>query len=137
MVAGFPGETLEEHEETKAFMRKLRLAKVHIFPYSRRSGTKADKMPGQLTNAEKSRRAQELIAVGAELERKYLSDYIGKEADVLIEKNEEGCSIGHTDTYVQVKIQGNIAPNSMARVQISKMEEDNDGELSLLSNCRG
>lgn len=137
IIAGFPGETLEEHEETKAFMRKVRLAKVHIFPYSRRSGTKADKMDGQLTNAEKSRRALELIAVGAELEREYLAEYIGKEAEVLVEKNEDGWSVGHTDTYVRVKIEGNFAPNSMVRVRINEMKEDNDGELSLLSHRGG
>lgn len=137
IIAGFPGETLEEHEETKAFMRKVRLAKVHIFPYSRRSGTKADKMDGQLTNAEKSRRALELIAVGAELERDHLAAYIGKEAEVLVEKNEDGWSVGHTDTYVRVKIEGNFAPNSMVRVRINEMKEDNDGELSLLSHRGG
>lgn len=133
IIAGFPGETLEEHEETKAFMRKVPLAKVHIFPYSRRSGTKADKMDGQLTNAEKSRRALELIAVGAGLEREYLASYIGKETEVLIEKNEDGRAVGHTDTYVRVKIEGSLAPNSMVRVPIHEMKEDNDGELSLLS----
>lgn len=54
IIAGFPGETEEEHLETIEFMRKVGFAKVHIFPYSRRSGTKADAMPGQLSNAEKA-----------------------------------------------------------------------------------
>lgn len=134
IIAGFPGETVEEHLETIAFMRKAALAKVHVFPYSRRSGTKADKMQGQLSNAEKSRRAGELIAVGEELERAYLAAYLGCEEDVLIEKLEDGWSVGHTDTYVRIKVAGNFAPNTMVRVHIKEMKEDNDGELSLLSD---
>lgn len=137
IIAGFPGETEEEHRETIAFMREAGFAKVHIFPYSRRSGTKADKMPGQLTNAEKSKRAGELIAVGAELEKAFLSAYIGTSQDVLIEKNSGGYSYGCTDTYARVKVSGIIPPNTMAHVQIIKMEEDTDGELSLLSHCGG
>ena len=91
-------------------------------------------MQGQLSNAEKSRRAGELIAVGEELERAYLAAYLGCEEDVLIEKLEDGWSVGHTDTYVRIKVAGNFAPNTMVRVHIKEMKEDNDGELSLLSD---
>ena len=137
IIAGFPGETLEEHAETIAFMQKVRFAKVHIFPYSRRNGTKADRMPGQLTNGEKSRRARELITVGRELEREYLSAYIGREADVLIERTDGVSSDGHTDTYVHIIVDEPIAPNSFVRVQITEVKEEPDGELSLLSHrCR-
>ena len=137
IIAGFPGETEEEHRETIAFMKKVGFAKTHIFPYSRRSGTKADAMPGQLTNAEKSRRAQELIAVGAELERAYLSGFVGSTQEVLIEKSENGVSEGYTDTYARVIIDRELEPDTMVRVQIKSVKEENDGELSLLSHCIG
>ncbi|MBR0135999.1 MAG: tRNA (N(6)-L-threonylcarbamoyladenosine(37)-C(2))-methylthiotransferase MtaB [Clostridia bacterium] len=137
LIAGFPGETEEEHLETIAFMKKIKLAKTHVFPYSRRSGTKADRMPGQLTNAEKARRAGELIKTARALEEEYLSRFEGSEQEVLIEEKREGCSIGHTDTYVRVKINGNFAPNSFVRAIINGREEDKDGELSLLSDSVG
>ena len=100
IIAGFPGETEEEHLETIEFMRKVGFAKVHIFPYSRRSGTKADAMPGQLSNAEKSRRAGELIAVGRESEHEYLEQYVGETVNVLI----ENASITfHTDARIHMQ----------------------------------
>ena len=91
-------------------------------------------MPGQLTNGEKSRRARELITVGRELEREYLSAYIGREADVLIERTDSVSSDGHTDTYVHIIVDEPIAPNSFVRVQITEVKEESDGELSLLSH---
>lgn len=132
IIAGFPGETTKEHAETIAFMKKIRFAKVHIFPYSRRSGTKADSMPFQLPNAEKSRRAGELIAIGRELEREYLAGYIGQTAEVLTEKAHDGFTWGCTDTYARVRINGELTPNIITAVKINDITEDNDGELSLL-----
>ena len=134
IIAGFPGETLQEHAETIAFMKEVGFAKVHIFPYSRRSGTKADRMPDQLTNAEKSARAKELIAVGKELEKAFLERFIGTEAEVLVETTDGDNSEGYTDTYARVIINEPIAQNSFVRVQITEVKEDSDGELSLLSH---
>lgn len=132
IIAGFPGETEEEHGETMEFMAKVCFSKVHIFPYSRRSGTKADGMPGQLTNAEKSRRANDLIAVGKRLEREYLEGFVGSTATVLVEKNEDGFSYGCTDTYAAVRMDGELTPNSIVSVKINGIMEDKDGELYLL-----
>ena len=132
IIAGFPGETDAELEETVEFMKKVKFARVHIFPYSRRSGTKADAMPGQLTNSEKSERAKQLIAVGKTLEREYLENYIGKTVDVLIEKTVDGISEGCTDTYVKVKINEELTPNTIVSVKIKQIREDENGELSLL-----
>ena len=132
IIAGFPGETEEEHLETIEFMRKVGFAKVHIFPYSRRSGTKADAMPGQLSNAEKSRRAGELIAVGRESEHEYLEQYVGETVNVLIEKCVDNVSYGCTDTYAAVRINSAITPNTFADVKIKYIKEDMNGELYLL-----
>ncbi len=134
IIAGFPGETFEEHRETMSFMREIGFARVHVFPYSRRSGTLADKMPGQLTNAEKSARAQELISIGKELELLFLEGFIGRKETVLVEsKQPDGHSFGYTDSYVRV-LTDYTEPNTLVDVIIKSVTEDKNGELSLLSD---
>ncbi len=137
IIAGFPGETYEEHRETLAFMDKVGFARVHVFPYSRRSGTVAASMPGQLTNAEKAERAQELIKRGRELERDFLLRFIGRREQILIEtQNPEGSWSGFTDSYVRASANCGT-PNELVDVIIKSITEDKNGELSLLSdNCR-
>ena len=134
IIAGFPGETEEEHRETLDFMEKVGFARVHVFPYSRRSGTVAADMPGQLTNAEKAARAQELIAKGRELERAFLTKLIGRRERVLIEtQNEDGSLTGFTDSYVRVNTNYG-EPNKLYDITVKSITEDKNGELSLLSD---
>lgn len=137
VIAGFAGETEEEHRETIAFMERIGFARSHVFPYSRRSGTLADKMPGQLTNAVKADRAKELIAVGKKLERRFLESFIGARETLLIEtQHGDGTASGYTDSYVRVYTE-NAEPNKLVEVNIKSLTEDRSGELSLLSdNCR-
>lgn len=134
IIAGFPGETEEEHRETLAFMEKVGFSKVHIFPYSRRSGTKADGMSGQLTNAVKSERAKELIEKGRELEMRFLKTYIGSTVSVLIEENEGGKALGCTDTYAKVAVGSHEEENIFVNVLIDSVSVQKDGEIRLLGN---
>ena len=134
IIAGFPGETEEEHRETLAFMEKVGFSKVHIFPYSRRSGTKADGMSGQLTNAVKSERAKELIEKGRELEMRFLKTYMGSTVSVLIEENEGGKALGCTDTYAKVAIGSHEEENTFVNVLIDSVSVQKDGEIRLLGN---
>ena len=134
IIAGFPGETEEEHRETLAFMEKVGFSKVHIFPYSRRSGTKADGMSGQLTNAVKSERAKELIEKGRELEMKFLKTYIGSTVSVLIEENEGGKALGCTDTYAKVAVGSHEEENTFVNVLLDSVSVQKDGEIRLLGN---
>ena len=134
IIAGFPGETEEEHRETLAFMEKVGFSKVHIFPYSRRSGTKADGMSGQLTNAVKSQRAKELIEKGRELEMRFLKTYIGSTVSVLIEENEGGKALGCTDTYAKVAVGSHEEENTFVNVLIDSVSVQKDGEIRLLGN---
>ena len=134
IIAGFPGETEEEHRETLAFMEKVGFSKVHIFPYSRRSGTKADGMSDQLTNAVKSERAKELIEKGRELEMKFLKTYIGSTVSVLIEENEGGKALGCTDTYAKVAVGSHEEENTFVNVLIDSVSVQKDGEIRLLGN---
>ena len=134
IIAGFAGETEQEHRETMEFMERIGFARVHIFPYSRRSGTLADKMPGQLTNAEKASRAQELISLGKRLERNFLEKFIGRREQVLIETEYcDGSASGFTDSYIRVKTHCG-RPNEIVDVSIKTITEDKKGELSLLSD---
>ena len=134
IIAGSPGETEEEHRETLAFMEKVGFSKVHIFPYSRRSGTKADGMSGQLTNAVKSERAKELIEKGRELEMRFLKTYIGSTVSVLIEENEGGKALGCTDTYAKVAVGSHEEENTFVNVLIDSVSVQKDGEIRLLGN---
>ena len=134
IIAGFPGETEEEHRETLAFMEKVGFSKVHIFPYSRRSGTKADGMSGQLTNAVKSERAKELIEKGRELEMRFLKTYIGSTVSVLIEENEGGKALGCTDTYAKVAVGSHEEENTFVNVLIDSVSVQKDGEIRLWGN---
>lgn len=134
IIAGFPGETEEEHRETLAFMEKVGFSKAHIFPYSRRSGTKADGMSGQLTNAVKSERAKELIEKGRELEMRFLKTYIGSTVSVLIEENEGGKALGCTDTYAKVAVGSHEEENTFVNVLIDSVSVKKDGEIRLLGN---
>ena len=104
VIAGFPGETQAEHEETLAFVERVGFARIHVFPYSRRSGTIADKMPDQVPEAEKHRRAQELIELGNRLEERYVQSMEGSVREVLFEREgPDGLCEGDTGEYVRVR----------------------------------
>ena len=125
-IVGFPGESEREFQETKEFIRRIKLARIHVFPYSRREGTAAYSMPNQIPNAEKSRRAGELIHIGAELEREYLQNFLGTVQEVLLEEPEQGLMSGYTDTYARVSVEGadEGMAGQMVKVLIKEAAED-------------
>ena len=102
ILTGFPGETEAEFRETADFIREIGFARIHVFPYSPREGTPAASMPGQLSRAEKERRARELIRVGRESARLYLETWLGETAELLPEEEIAGCWEGYTPEYVRV-----------------------------------
>lgn len=104
ILTGFPGETEEEFQQTRDFIIEAQFAKIHVFPYSQREGTKAAVMPGQLSTAEKERRARALIAVGEEMTKQYHQRWLGKTAEVLLEETVDGCWTGYTPEYIPVTI---------------------------------
>ena len=107
VIAGFPGETEAEFEETLDFLRAARLSRIHAFPYSRRKGTVADGLPDQVDEAVKHARTKKLIALGNQLEREYVSSMIGTVQSVLFEQSagEPGCGMveGYTGQYIRVR----------------------------------
>ena len=107
VIAGFPGETEAEFEETLDFLRLARLSRIHAFPYSRRKGTVADGLPDQVDEVVKHERTKKLIALGNQLEREYVSSMIGTVQSVLFEQSagEPGCGMaeGYTGQYIRVR----------------------------------
>ena len=100
----FPGETEAEYEETRQVIRDVGFAKIHVFPYSPREGTKAAVMPGQLSRAVKERRSRELIALGEETAAAYQRQWLGRESTVLLEERDDGFWHGYTPEYIPVTV---------------------------------
>jgi len=120
VIVGFPYETNELFLETCDFIRKVEFTKLHVFPYSRRHGTKADLMDNQVDERIKKERVNELIKISNELEEKYLDKFIGKAVEVLIETNDNSISSGHTGNYLKVLINEDLPKNSLVNVYIAK-----------------
>ena len=124
LIVGFPGETREDFEESLRFVTECELGKVHVFPYSRRQGTRAASMPGQLSQAEKAARSQQAIRVCRALEQKDLEARVGQTYDVLFEQQEDGWFTGHIPEYCLVKARGEGLHNRVLPVKITGCEEE-------------
>ena len=124
LIVGFPGETEEEFEQSLRFAALCGLAAFHIFPYSRRSGTPAARLPGQLTTAEKERRAAKAAEIAAKLEADYRTALIGTEQAVLFEQPEDGLFTGHAPNYVKVYAEGTDLNNVIRTVRITALYGD-------------
>ena len=124
MIVAFPGETEEEFRQSLEFIRKCDFADMHIFPYSRRPGTPADKMPGQHDNATKEARSREAIAVAEEMNRAYREALVGSAEEVLFEEREGGYFTGHAPNYVKVYAQGEDLHNRVKKVRITGLYQD-------------
>ncbi len=107
VMVGFPGETVEEFEQSLAFVESVGFSRIHCFPYSKRAGTPAAKAPMQVANAEKARRNKQLIAAGKHSEAAFEQALIGRVVEVLPETvRPDGRMEGYTDTYVTVVVDG-------------------------------
>ena len=124
MIVAFPGETEEEYAESLAFIQKCAFAEMHIFPYSRRPGTPADKMPGQHPNAVKSERSRRAIAIAEEMTARYRASLVGTVQQVLFEEPAEGYFTGHAPNYVRVYAEGQDLHNEVRDVRITGVYRD-------------
>ena len=109
VIVGFPGETEEEFETTRAYLERIRFYEMHIFQYSKREGTKAAAMKEQIPEEIKKRRSEELLALGARMSREFRDYYIGKKTQALLEEKflweGETYYTGYTKEYVKVAVQ--------------------------------
>ena len=131
LIVGFPGETEEEFGETLEFLQKCAFTAMHIFPYSRRPGTPADKMPNQVPKAVKEDRARRAAALAGTMERAFLESLVGQTLPVLFEEEKGGLWRGHTSNYVEVYAAGIDLHNIEKSVYMTGIDKDHLlGELT-------
>lgn len=106
VIVGFPGETEEEFEQTKAYLERIHFYEMHIFKYSKRKGTRAAVMPDQIDEQIKAARSEKLIALGHDMSKEFRKFYIGKNEEVLFEEKavigDKEYFVGYTKEYVKV-----------------------------------
>jgi len=110
VIVGFPGETQEEFEETRAFLEKVGFYEMHIFKYSRRQGTNAAKLPDQVPDQVKAARSDVLLSLERQQSRQYRASFAGKELEVLTEEQAvidgKPYMTGHTREYIKAALPG-------------------------------
>ena len=130
IITGFPGETDEEFEASYRFVSDMHFFETHVFPYSRRKGTKADRMDGQLSEHIKKERSARLLELDRNRRKEYASLFIGHEAEVLIEEETyaEGQKMltGHSREYLNILIPftASTVQGDIVRVRVSRFTED-------------
>ena len=106
VIVGFPGETEDEFEQTKAYLEHIHFYEMHIFKYSKRKGTRAAVMPDQIDEQVKAARSEKLIALGHDMSKEFRKFYIGKNEEVLFEEKavigDKEYFVGYTKEYVKV-----------------------------------
>ena len=122
VIVGFPGEDEVLFNKTIETCRKLEFTKIHVFPFSLRSGTKAEILPNHVDPETKKKHARELLEVSKELELNYFNKHIGKELEVLIENYKDGYSYGHTSNFLYVKIPKKLEHNTFYTTEIIDVE---------------
>lgn len=108
LIVGFPGETEEDFNETLETIKKVEFSKIHVFPFSVRKGTVAEKMDNQLPEVVKKERVKRVLELSKELEIKYMKKFLGKEVLFIPETKREEYVIGHTGNYLLIKAKCNI-----------------------------
>ncbi len=124
MIVAFPGETEAEFEESLAFIQKCAFGDMHIFPYSRRPGTPADKMPGQHGNGVKEDRSRRAIAVAEQMHKAFCEGLVGKTVKVLFEEEDRGLFTGHAPCGTRVYAPGQKLHNQVLPVRIVEVYRD-------------
>jgi threonylcarbamoyladenosine tRNA methylthiotransferase MtaB len=126
IIVGFPGESGDDFAESVSFAEAMGFARIHVFPYSPREGTKAARMPDQISPAEKDTRGKRILAAAEELKERFLAAQVGTVREVLFETPIQG----HTRNYCMVRVPNPARPNTLANVHITGHDRDGlKGEL--------
>ncbi|MFA9455879.1 tRNA (N(6)-L-threonylcarbamoyladenosine(37)-C(2))-methylthiotransferase MtaB [Halalkalibacter sp. AB-rgal2] len=126
VIVGFPGETEEEFEETYQFIAKHKFSELHVFPYSKRTGTPAARMDDQVNEEIKNKRVHRLIELSHQLAKEYATQFDGEVLEMILEErdkeNEEsGLYIGYTDNYLKVKVPASDALiGKLVKIKVTK-----------------
>lgn len=121
VIVGFPGETESEFKETLSFVKKIKFAKLHVFRYSKRSGTRAENMPNQVPESIKTKRSKTLHRCSDVLEREFKERFIGQEMEVLFEEKKGEYWYGLSSNYIRIKYFSNKnLENKLVKIRIGK-----------------
>lgn len=120
IIVGHPYETDSDFESGIEVLKRIGFTKLHVFPYSRRKGTKADLMP-QVNDLIKKQRARTLLELSKDLEIEYMKKHLNKEMEILVEKTNNEYSIGHTTNYIQVKVNKKLNNGELVKVKIKEI----------------
>lgn len=136
VIVGFPGETDEEFAKTYEFLKEIDFYRLHVFKYSPRRGTVAEKMPKQIDGNKKEERSNKLIELSNSTENKHNQSYIGKTVKVLFEEFEDGFFKGHTTNYMMVKVASEEEQSDkfVNKILDVKIKENNDETRELIGN---
>lgn len=125
IIVGFPNESDEDFETTYKFLDEIKFYKMHVFKYSQRKGTVAEKMKNQVPAEIKDKRSKRLIQLSDKNESEYLKEYIGKVVKVLIEEKDGDYIKGHTENYIMVKTKSvEDLANEFVDVAVNNVEKD-------------
>jgi len=127
IIVGFPGETDEDFQQTVGLSKKIGFGHIHTFKYSVRNGTRAERMPEQISEKLKTRRSEIIRLVGEEEKRKYRNSMIGKQQTVLVEKIIDGIAQGYGENYLPVKFPAEgVSSNEFVKVVLTALEKGDD-----------
>ncbi len=123
LIVGFPNETEADFEETINTINTIKFSKIHVFPFSLRKGTAAEDIPNHISDVVKKQRVKKVLDLSKQLEIEYFNKFINKEVEFIPEVYKNGCVIGHTGNYLQVKCKGDISDlNEIKKCIIKKIE---------------
>ena len=125
IITGFPGETVEEYQESLGMCREMGFARIHVFPYSRRPGTAAAMMPGQVPDSVKTQRNRNLGVLARQCAESYRSGFTGRNMDVLWETQSGGIWSGYTGNYIRMytRSKSNLA-SKINQVRLENLYRD-------------
>ena len=126
VIVGFPQESDKDHEDTKDFIKKIAFSKIHVFKYSKRTGTVASQMAGQIDGNIKKIRSGEISNLEEKIRNEFLQKQIGKTLSVLFESKSdlEGYMSGYSTNYLRVNVKANVKENDIKDIKITKIKND-------------
>lgn len=124
VIVGFPSETEEEFQECIAYCKEVGFSKIHVFPFSKRAGTKAATLPNEVPGNIIKQRARKLIEIDKTLQLEYNKKFINQKVNVLIEEIVDNKSIGHTENFLKVIINEILEENKTYEILIINAKED-------------
>lgn len=128
LIVGFPGEDDSLFNTTINNLKKIKFSFIHVFPYSRKAGTVADKLDNHVNPDDKKKRVKQVMDIQSKITKKFNSSFIGKTCRVLVEKIIDGYSYGYTSEYFYTKIKGEYEIGSIIKVRILSVSDIVEGE---------